>query len=143
MLLDNAIAAPFLNQPVVSSSYLSSSIDDAVTLGTATHFGDTKSARASAGLRFGTTMTYASGMIVSLSLTGRAWDEFDGTSTATLLGSTPAPLQDRFSGTYGDVSGSANIFGGDNGWSGFLNAGVKFRSGFDSETVTIGLRRHW
>lgn len=130
-------------EPVISGSYLSSSIDDAVTLGTATHFGDAKSARASAGLRFGTAMSYANGTMVTLSLTGRAWDEFDGTSSATLLAGTPAPLQDRFSGTFGEVSGSANIFGGDSGWSGFLNGGVKFRSGFDSKTLAIGIRRHW
>jgi basic membrane lipoprotein Med (substrate-binding protein (PBP1-ABC) superfamily) len=56
---------------------------------------------------------------------------------------TSLPLTDNFSGAFGEFVGSVDIFGIDNGLSGFFNGAVKFNQNFTSETITAGIRYHW
>ena len=139
-----AIGGDVFVEPLGSISYLSTSIGDTAIGANTVHFGEDRSARGSAGLRLGMARQYLDGTLLDVSLTGRVWDEFDGNDRATLAsGGSASMLSDRFSGVFGELTGSANVFGTDDGWSGFFNAGVKFRNDFTSETLTAGVRYHW
>jgi hypothetical protein len=131
-------------EPLGSVSYLSTSIDH-VTVGTANvDFGTNTSARGSLGLRAGTTALSSNGANVDLSLTGRIWDAFDSDNKAVITSAgTPLTVTDRFGGVFGEVQGNVALSSADSAWSGFASAGVKFKSGFTSETLTLGIRYRW
>ena len=131
-------------EPLASFSYLETSIGDATVAGNSIHYGQNQSARGGAGLRGGLVTFASDGTKFDLSLTGRVWDEFDGNNGVTInSGGSSLVLNDRFSGVFGEIAASINIFGAENGLSGFANSGVKFRDGFTSETLTVGARYHW
>ncbi len=139
-----AVGQTIFLEPLGTLTYLSTWMDR-VTIGAASvDFGHNKSARGSLGLRAGTTALSSNDVDVDLSLTGRAWDEFDGDNEA-VIASTGAPLtvRDRFGGVFGEVAGNAALTSADSAWSGFVSAGVKFKAGFTSETLTAGLRYRW
>jgi len=82
---------------------------------------------------------------VKLAVTGRVWDEFDG-ATNTILASTGAPdfdFGDSVKGVFGEVQVEGNIFANHSGLSAFLNSGIKFKTRYQEETVTIGARYTW
>jgi hypothetical protein len=81
-----------------------------------------------------------------ISLTGRAWEEFDGNNFASLgsaASAAIATISDKTDRAFGDVSASANVFETNGGLSCFLDVGVKFGYHFTGESVTGGLRYHW
>ncbi len=131
-------------EPLASFSYLSTTIDDSALGANAVHFGGDRSARGSLGLRIGSAEQFLDGTLLDVSLTGRVWDELDGNDKTLLTtGGSTSLLSDKFSGVFGEFAGSVNVFGTDDGWSGFFNAGVKFRNDFASESLTAGIRYHW
>jgi hypothetical protein len=82
---------------------------------------------------------------VKLAVTGRVWDEFNG-NTNTILASTGAPdfdFGDSVKGVFGEVQVEGNIFANHSGLSAFLNSGIKFKTRYQEETVTIGARYTW
>ena len=103
------------------------------------------SSRVGAGLRVGMD-SQLMGMTASWSLTGRYWNEFEGENAATILitnGATSTPLMDDFSGGFGEIAGSINLFSDDGAVSGFVNLGGKFADGYQSVDGAIGVRMRW
>jgi hypothetical protein len=131
-------------EPLASFSYVVTSFDDASIGGVVVHFSQDQSARGSIGLRIGKLVAGTDGNMFDLSLTGRIWDEFDGDAGATIpSGGTSLAFDDKFSGTIGEFAANADVLNMGDGWSGFLNGGIKFKNNFTSETVTAGVRYHW
>jgi hypothetical protein len=44
---------------------------------------------------------------------------------------------------FGEVQAEANVFEVGNGLSAFLNGGVKFKTRYQEETATLGVRYQW
>jgi hypothetical protein len=73
------------------------------------------------------------------------WDEFSGKDTAVLIVS-PGPSFTSFnniSGVFGEIKGEANLFTTTSGLSGFVNAGVKWKTKYQESNVTLGFRYSW
>ena len=136
-------AASFV-EPVASLSYSRTSFDDLVIPGGVQLIDDTDSFKGSVGLRLGTSASYQYYKI-KVALEGRVWDEFDGdTSTTLVIPSGPNfGNVDELDGVYGEVKGEAALFATGNALSAFLNAGVKWKSHYQSTTVTAGFRYQW
>jgi outer membrane autotransporter protein len=139
------IGASAFVEPVGSLSYARTSFDDlALPGGAVQQFGDADSFRGSLGARIGTTASYQYYKI-KLALEGRVWDEWDGkTNTALIFAGSPDFLnQNKIDGVYGEIKGEANLFAVGDHLSAFLNAGVKWKSRYQSTTVTLGARYQW
>lgn len=131
-------------EPLASIAYVSTAVDSTTIMGTPTSFGNGSSGRASVGARFGTLELSSPENIVDVSLTGRLWDAFGGSSGATLVSSSAnLPVTDNFNGIFGEVGGNMQILDRHDGWSSFIATSVKFKDHFTSETVTAGVRYHW
>jgi hypothetical protein len=139
-----SVASDIFIEPLASFSYLSTTIDDSALGVNAVRFHEDRSARGSIGLRVGSAEQFLDGSLLDISLTGRVWDELDGNNKALLAtGGSTSLLSDKFSGVFGEFGASANVFGTDDGWSGFFSGSIKFRNDFVSETLTAGIRYHW
>jgi hypothetical protein len=102
---------------------------------------DDDSFRASLGARVGAATAFQYYKI-KLSITGRIWDEFDNDAQSTLIipGQPNFLNNDNLKGLFGDISGQANLFSTNTGFSAFLTGGVKFKSSYTEGTVTLGAR---
>lgn len=132
-------------EPMVTFAATRSNIGKIDTGGGATaSFGDARSLRAAAGARIGTSLSDWQAHDVQGALTARVWNEFDGTSAATIGNSGPdATVTDDFSGTFGEISGGIDVVSKGTGWGGFVNGGVRFNSQFTSASVRTGVNFTW
>ena len=82
---------------------------------------------------------------VKLALDARIWDEFDGTTNASLA--VPAGpnfgWSNSIKGVFGEVQGEANLFTTTSGLSAFLNGGWRFKNAYSEATITLGARYQW
>jgi hypothetical protein len=131
-------------EPVGSIAYGRTSTDDLSIPGGTQTFGDTDSWRGSLGARIGTTAAYQYYRI-KLALEGRVWDEWDGkTNTALIVPGGPNFNNlDKIEGVFGELKGEANLFSVGNNLSAFLNGGIKWKSRYQSTTLTLGVRYQW
>ena len=111
-------------EPVGTIGYTQTDIGNANVLGTTLHWGNENSFRGSLGGRFSVPVVTNDSYMIKLAVEARVWDEFDGRNTAVLISGSPATsigVGDNFSGTFGEVGGSANLFSKDGHSSAFLN----------------------
>ena len=128
-------------EPLASIAYARTSIDSFTVLGTTVDFEDADSLRGSLGLRIGGQTKVSQGTLVSASVTGRIWNEFEGQNDVTFHSEGPdLTLDDDFGGTYSEIGGSINLIGTESGWSGFINGGTKFKSGYTDTSIKVGVR---
>jgi len=138
------IGASAFWEPVGSLAYGKTSLDDLLIPGGTQQFGDDSSWRGSLGARIGTTASYQY-YKVKLALEGRVWDEWDGKTNTTLVvpGGPNFTNLEKIDGVFGEVKGEANLFAVGNNLSAFLNGGIKWKSRYQSTTVTLGFRYQW
>ncbi|MCE9648538.1 MAG: autotransporter outer membrane beta-barrel domain-containing protein [Parvibaculum sp.] len=128
-------------EPLATLAYARTSIDSFTVLGTGVDFQDADSLRGSLGLRLGGQAKVSQGTLVSASLTGRVWNEFEGQNDVAFHSEGPdLVLDDDFGGAYSEIGGSINVIGTESGWSGFINGGTKFKSDYTDTSVKVGIR---
>lgn len=124
-------------------SYLTSSIDTASVPGADIKWDDQTSFRASLGGRLGINAD-AGTFSTKWSLVARYWNEFEGDNQLVIQSAGPdLRLNDDFSGSFGEVGGTINVFSGDDRFSAFLNLGVKFKDDYQSTDGSLGFRWRW
>ncbi|MDO8288146.1 MAG: autotransporter domain-containing protein [Parvibaculum sp.] len=128
-------------EPLATLAYARTSIDSFTVLGTDVDFEDADTLRGSLGLRIGGQTKVSQGTLVSASLTGRVWNEFEGKNNVAFHSEGPdLVLDDDFGGAYSEIGGSINVIGTESGWSGFINGGTKFKNDYTDTSVKVGLR---
>ncbi len=132
-------------EPVATLAYVNASIDNMASISDSlVEFNDGESLRGAVGARFGGRIYDAESYWIEASAVGRLWYEFDGDNSATILNAgAPFTATDNFGGAFGELGGSVNLFGKDSGWSGFVNADVKFSNEFTAGTALTGVRYNW
>lgn len=126
-------------EPLATVAYARTSIDSFTALGTTASFEDAKSFKGSVGARVGKVLNKSEGALVTGTLTGRVWNEFEGDNKASFSAGVVRATNDDFSGAYGDVSGGFEVTGY-NGVSAFLSTGLKFKSDYKDASLKVGLR---
>jgi outer membrane autotransporter protein len=131
---------------IATLAYVSTQIDNAVMNGTTVQWADGKSFRGAIGGRVGTLFNGWGTKRVEASLTGRVWNEWEGKNSATLVTAGPAfeVIDDGMHNKpFGEVVGMLDVANIGVGWSGFVNAGVKFNDDFTTTTAKGGVRYQW
>lgn len=131
-------------EPKATLSYVRTTYDDAVVLGTGVSINDADSLRGRLGARLGTQMV-SNGNIIEPWLEASAWHEFKGDYTATLTSNGfNLPVSYDVGGTFGEVAGGANFINVGNGWSGFAKGAVQFGDdSFLGFSGNLGVRKTW
>jgi hypothetical protein len=128
-------------EPLGSLAYTWTSIGGFTYADTDFRFTNAPSFRGSLGLRGSLVTRVGSGYGLSLSLTGRAWDEWDGNNKVAVYGAGPdLGFADNFSGAFGEVNGEVKLFDLNGDLSGFVSGDYKFKSGYKSSDAMVGLR---
>lgn len=130
-------------EPLASLSYVQTEIDAIDVPGAIIDWDDQTSLRGSLGARIGANAAMDT-FDAKFSVTGRIWNEFEGENELTIHSAGPdLGLTDDFSGSFGEISGSVNLFSNKAAFSAFLNAGVKFKDDYQSTDATLGFRWRW
>jgi hypothetical protein len=131
-------------EPKATLSYVRTTYDNAVVLGTGVSIDDADSLRGRLGARLGTQMV-SNGNIIEPWLEASAWHEFKGDYTATLTSNGfNLPVSYDVGGTFGEVAGGANFINVGNGWSGFAKGAVQFGDdSFLGFSGNLGVRKTW
>ena len=107
-------------------------------------FGDQETFRGALGARFGARLADNSEHALDASIVARVWDQFTGNNTANIANiGAPLVLTDRFTGTFGEVTGHLDWLAKRPGWSAFLAGGAKFNRDFTTTTAKGGLSYHF
>jgi outer membrane autotransporter protein len=130
-------------EPLAGLAYVRTSIDDLDVPGGMVSFDESTSLRANLGVRLGAIARYDTTK-VKFTLLGRAWNEFDGDGQTTLVNGGPDILvTDQFDGAFGEVGAGIDVFGADERFSAFLNAGYRWNEDWTDTTVALGARYRW
>lgn len=130
-------------EPLAGVAYVRTSIDDLDVPGGVVSFDDATSLRANVGARLGMIARYDT-MRVKFTVLGRAWNEFDGDGQTTLVNGGPDILvTDQFDGAFGEVGAGIDVFGADERFSAFVNAGYRWNEDWTDTTVALGGRYRW
>lgn len=130
-------------EPLAGVAYVRTSIDDLDVPGGVVSFDDATSLRANVGVRLGMIAKYDTTK-VKFTVLGRAWNEFDGDGETTLVNGGPDILvTDQFDGAFGEVGAGIDVFGADERFSAFVNAGYRWNSDWTDTTVALGGRYRW
>jgi len=130
-------------EPLGSLSYVTSSIDEVDVPGATVEFDDVTSLRASLGGRLGLNADHGT-FSSKWALVARYWNEFEGENDVTFRSAGPAfTLSDDFSGSFGELGATVNVFGSDDRFSAFLNLGTKFQDDYQSVDGSLGIRWRW
>ena len=131
-------------EPLGSLAYVASHVADFTAPGAVIHSGDNDSFRGSLGLRYAGVLTTTDSYQLKLAGEARLWDEFKAqNNTLFHTGGPDLTLRDNFSGAFGEVGASLNLYSKDGRSSAFLNTSVKFKSDYTSEGLRIGYRYQW
>ena len=130
-------------EPLASVSYLNTDIDAATVPGSVINWDDQTSLRASLGGRLGLDADHGT-FSSQWAITARYWNEFEGDNGLTVdSGGADLDINDDFSGSFGELGVSVNLFGADDRFSAFLNIGTKFNDDYTSAEGSLGLRWRW
>jgi len=130
-------------EPLGSFAYVSSDIDAVSLPGATIDWDDQTSMRLSLGGRVGLNADHGT-FSSKWSVVARYWNEFEDSNGILITSAGPdLALGDDFSGSFGEVGGSVNVFGADDRFSAFLNLGVKFKDDYQSTDASLGLRWRW
>jgi hypothetical protein len=128
-------------EPLGTLAYVNTTFTNLPIPGGTQKLGNDDSFRGSLGARVGATTSFQY-YKVKLSLTGRVWDEFSDNNLSTLIVPSGPNFTntDSLKGIFGEISGQANLFSTNTGFSAFVNGGVKFKSSYTDANVTLGAR---
>jgi outer membrane autotransporter protein len=130
-------------EPLASVAYVKTSFDDFTVPGAVIDYDDMTSLRGSLGARIGANHDFDT-FSTKFTLTGRIWNEFDGENSLVIHSAGPdLPLTDDFGGSFGEVTGSVNVFSNEAAFSAFVNGGVKFKDDYQSTEASLGFRWRW
>lgn len=130
-------------EPLASLAYVRTKFDELAYSNATFAPEDTTSLRGSIGARIAGGVSFRP-LTIRGSLTARVWDEFKGDNNARLVGGgASAPLEDDFSGAFGDVGVGLSVATPDDRLAGFLSTNVKFKENFFSSDASVGLRYRW
>jgi|GEM_PF-1758392 len=130
-------------EPSALVSYVTTSIDTVSVPGADIVFDDQTSLRAALGGRIGVNADHGT-FSSKWSLVARYWNEFEGDNQLVIQSAGPdLGLNDDFSGGFGEVAGTVNVFSADDRFSAFLNLGVKFKDDYQSTDGSLGIRWRW
>ncbi len=130
-------------EPLGSLSYVTTDVDAVDVPGAEVDFDSFTSLRASIGGRIGVDVDHGT-FSSKWALVARYWNEFEGENDVTFHSAGPDfTLTDDFSGGFGEIGGTVNVFGADDRFSAFLNIGTKFQDDYKSVDGSIGLRWRW
>jgi outer membrane autotransporter protein len=130
-------------EPLASVSYVKTDIDAIDVPGATINWDEQTSFRGSLGARL-STLVSTDRFDARFGITARAWNEFEGENVLTIDNLGPdLTLTDDFSGSFGEVQGTINLFSNEAAFSAFLNAGVKFKDDYQSTDATLGFRWRW
>ena len=134
----------FYLEPALTLAYLRTSIDKIGLQTIGVNWSDTTSFRGALGARFGG-RTIMGNYLVDAFITGRVWDEWEGSNPVTFLSTGPALELSGGTpkGVFGEVSGMINLASMTSGWSGFVGGGVKFNDNFTSAAAKTGAHYQW
>ncbi len=131
-------------EPLGSLAYVSSTVGDFTAPGAVIHSGNNESFRGSLGFRYAGVLTTTDTYQLKLAGEARVWDEFAAKNNTLFHSAGPdLTLHDNFSGAFGEVGASLNLFSKDGRSSAFLNTSVKFKSNYTDEGLRIGYRYQW
>lgn len=133
-------------EPIATLAYVSTRIDSIMAGGADVVFGADggrqDSARAALGGRIGADAQRVNGSLMDWSLTGRVWDEVSaGNRAALTVSGASVDVADKFQGPLGELAGHLGFRSG--AWMGGLDASVRFKGGYDSETLTLSVKYRW
>jgi len=138
-----ALSETVFLEPLASVSYVKTSIDDVAVPGAVIDWDDQTSLRGSLGARLGANADFET-FAAKFTITARVWNEFEGENGLVIHSAGPdLPLGDDFGGSFGEVSGSVNVFSNESAFSAFVNAGVKFKDDYQSTDASLGFRWRW
>lgn len=130
-------------EPVGSLSYVTTDIDSLTVPGATIEWDDQTSLRASLGGRLGLNADHGS-FRTKWVVQARYWNEFEGENDLVIKSAGPdLGLGDDFSGSFGEVGGTINVFSNSDNFSAFLNVGYKFNDDYKSTDASLGLRWRW
>ena len=144
MMLFLALATSAFVEPLATIAWVHTAINGFDIQGTGIKFEDSDSIRGSLGGRLGLSTYYAGGTKAELSVPGRVWYEFQDPGNISIASAgSVLNFADGIKGTFGEVTGTVNVFGLGTGWSGFVNGGVKFRDDWQVYNARAGVRYNW
>jgi hypothetical protein len=137
----------FFVEPMGTIAYAKTTIDSLAVLnqlGADVRWDEGDSLRIAGGGRFGVNMPYQGTHRVEASVTMRAWHELLGDNNTVILAGLPdLVLNDNFKKSHIEVKGGLDVISNLPGWSGFVNAGVKFNDEQHTVTAKGGFNYRW
>ena len=131
-------------EPLGSLAYVSSTVADFTAPGAVIHSGANSSFRGSLGLRYAGVLTTTDTYQLKMAGEARVWDEFSANNNTVFHTAGPdLILRDKFSGAFGEVGASLNLYSKDGRSSAFLNTSVKFKSDYSDQGLRVGYRYQW
>jgi hypothetical protein len=136
-------------EPIGTLTYSVTHIDSfnaEQVLGANINFGNGESLRGALGGRVGLELpSVIPGHSMEAWIMGRVWDEFLGNNNSVDIQNAgpDAILVDNFQKVFGEVKGGVTLVTPVAGWSGFVDAGVKFNDQFNTVTAKGGINYQW
>lgn len=126
-------------------AYVRTDIDDvSLAAGDIDFENDAESLRGGIGLRVGANLHTGMEHTVSMSLIGRAWNEFEGENQVTIGGVGGFDVVDQGpEDVYGELDGTLSVASRTTGWSGQVSGSYKFNDDYESASVKGGMRYQW
>jgi hypothetical protein len=137
------VGAGLYVEPLVAVSYVRTSFDQFEFPGSRVDFDEAVSLRGGLGARVGGDGD-AGSLSIGWMITGRYWNEFEGENGLTVESDGPLlQLVDDFAGAFGDLSAGLTLGDASGGFSGFVDAGLKFGEDYKSTDISAGVRFRW
>jgi len=130
-------------EPVVSASYVNTTIQNLGLSGATVSFSNGQSFRLGAGAKVGTTVQVNDEMSAELALQGKLWDELGPANKITITDGfgNSTSFSDNISGLFGEISASATVYNLDKSMSGFVTVADKFNGSFNNASIKGGIRK--
>jgi hypothetical protein len=135
----------WFTEPIGTLTYVRTHIDDITASGlplTTIAWNTGDSLRGAIGARTGVAFMGWYGKRVEASITTRLWDEWRGNNGIVLQ---PVNLEftDNFTKPFWEAKGTIDVLSLTAGWSGFVNAGVKWNEEFHTVNAKAGVSYKW
>ncbi|MGQ4272931.1 autotransporter domain-containing protein [Terrihabitans sp. B22-R8] len=131
----------FFVEPNAVLAYAQTDIDDVAGLD---FQNDAESLRGGIGLKVGGNIYKDMVRTVEFSVTGRAWNEFEGENQVSLTGLGGFDVVDQGpEDVYGEVGGTISVASRLTGWSGQVAGSYKFNDDYEAASVKGGVRYQW
>jgi outer membrane autotransporter protein len=131
-------------EPIATLAYVSTTMDDLAVGGSTVQFDDAASLRGRLGLRVGGQLSQFGNTVISGSLTGSVWQEFQGQSTVDIVSGGPVfSTSDQAPETYSNIAGTLDFSSGAGGFTGYVKGEVTHADNYMSERISVGQKYRW